>query len=138
MITRIEEKAGSGSETLAPLFAQLGRVLVALLSEYRFELNLNTVRTETAHKTILHEKRKEMLDHLFKLLETERRSPRDRRSAADRRKFSEADSRGLDRRIKEERRTGKNRRKASRGDGLIINPINPFFSLFAAFIKKHN
>jgi hypothetical protein len=111
LITRIEEKSGSGSETLAPLFAQLGRVLVALISEYRFELNLNLVRTETAHKTILHEKRKEMLAHLFKLLETERRSPRDRRSAADRRKFSEADSRGLERRRNEERRTGNNRRK---------------------------
>ncbi len=112
LIARIEEKAGSGPEDETPLFAQLERVLVALISEYQFKLNLNAVRTETAHKTIFQEKRREMLAHLFELLERERRSPRDRRSATDRRKFSDADSRGLERRRNEERRTGKSRRKA--------------------------
>ncbi len=112
LIARIEEKAGSGSEDEAPLFAQLERVLVALLSEYQFELNLNAVRTETTHKTIFQEKRREMLAHLFKLLERERRAPRDRRSTADRRKFADTNNRGWERRRNEERRTGKNRRKA--------------------------
>jgi hypothetical protein len=112
LISRIEEKAGSGSEEEAPLFAQLERVLVALISAYQFELNLKAVRTETAHKTIFPEKRNEMLAHLFELLERERRSSRDRRSAVNRRKSVDTDCRDLERRRNEERRTGKNRRKA--------------------------
>jgi hypothetical protein len=112
LIARIGEKGGSGSEDEAPLFAQLERVLVSLISEYQFELNLNAVRTETAHKTIFQEKRKEMLAHLFEMLETERRSSSGRRSGKNRRKSADPEYRDPDRRRSEERRTGKNRRKA--------------------------
>ena len=110
-IARIEEQAGNGFEEETRLFAQLERVLVSLISEYQFELKLNPVRTKTAHKTIFQEKRREMLAHLFELLEKERRSSRDRRSGKNRRTSADADYRGMERRKKEERRTGKSRRK---------------------------
>jgi hypothetical protein len=111
LIGRIGEKAGSGFEEEAQLFTQLERVLVSLISDYHFELNLKAVRTETAHKAIFEEKRNEVLAYLFELLEKERRSSRDRRSAANRRKFADAGFRDPERRKKEERRKGKNRRK---------------------------
>jgi len=112
LIERIEKKAGSNFEEETLLFTQLERVLVSLLSEHQFELNLKAVRIETAYQAIFLEKRNEMLAYLFERLEKERRSSRDRRSAANRRKSADADFRDSERRKHEERRKGKNRRKA--------------------------
>ncbi len=50
------------------LFARIERVLVSLITAYRFELKVEEISTETEHDKILFQKRQEMLDHLFKLL----------------------------------------------------------------------
>lgn len=51
------------------LFAAVERVLVRLVRDFRFELKAVKLTAETKHETMLFEKRKEMLDHLFDLLQ---------------------------------------------------------------------
>lgn len=50
-------------------FAKVEKVLVSLITEYHFELKPAIIRSETAHDNILLEKRKELLDHVFALLQ---------------------------------------------------------------------
>ena len=101
---------GKGFEEEARLFAQIERVLVSLVSEYRFELKAAEIRTQTAYEDIFLEKRREMLAYLFALLEKERRTAADRRSAAGRRKLNDPSRKGPERRRGKDRRYGKNRR----------------------------
>ncbi len=51
------------------VFAEIERVLISLVTDYRFKLPFAEIRGETEHDMILHEKRKEMLAHLFDLLQ---------------------------------------------------------------------
>ena len=90
-------------------FEQLGHELVSLVSTFRFELKARPLSTQTAHEDVLLEKRKELLDRIFGVLQTERRSRSDRRSGEDRRKFSDPGYNGPERR-KGPRRSGKSRR----------------------------
>jgi hypothetical protein len=94
------------------LFAEIEKILVSLVSDYQFELKAAEVRSKTGYESILLEKRKEMIDHLFELLKKERRSW-NRRSREDRRK---QDLKGKEpiRRSGVERRSSKERRKAER------------------------
>jgi len=94
------------------LFAEIEKILVSLVSDHQFELKAAEVRSKTGYESILLEKRKEMIDHLFDLLKKERRSW-SRRSREDRRK---QDLKGKEpiRRSGTERRSGKERRKTER------------------------
>jgi GTPase SAR1 family protein len=51
------------------LFAGLEKVLVSLVTDYRLKLQSVEIRKETEHDAILFENRKEVLDHLFDLLQ---------------------------------------------------------------------
>jgi hypothetical protein len=90
------------------LFAKIEKVLVSLITDYRFEMIPTIIHSETAHENILLKKRKELLDHIFELLQKERRSRLDRRSAEERRKFTRPNNTGP------EQRSGKNRRSVKK------------------------
>ncbi len=93
------------------LFTEIEQVLVSLISDHHFELKKIDVRTETTHENFFLEKKKEMLDLLLELLQEERRSWNDRRSAGNRRIVHDPDYEGHERRGGKERRAAKNRRK---------------------------
>ncbi len=107
----IEGKKGKSFGAHGDLFAQIEQVLVSLVSDFHFELQAAAIHTETTHKNILLEKRKEMLDHLFELLRKDRRSWSTRRSGEDRREFNDPNYKGLERRDGKDRRSGKARRE---------------------------
>jgi len=94
------------------ILEQIEQVLVSLISNFHFELTAAEIRTETAYKDILLEKRKEMLDYVFELLHKERRSRSNRRKGEDRRRFDDPNHKGPERRSGKDRRSKKNRRKS--------------------------
>ncbi len=94
-------------------FVQLERVLVSLVSSYRFELKAPAVRSRTGQDEDLREARKEFVSTLVGLLNRERRASSDRRSGEDRRISRESHIRYSEKRSGKDRRTGKNRRKAA-------------------------
>jgi hypothetical protein len=112
LMAEIERKKNKRFEEDGKLFAQVEQVLVSLMSDHHFELKATEIHTETAHESILFEKRKEMLDHLFELLQKERRSSNNRRTGEDRRRFNDPDYKGPKRRSGKDRRSGKSRRKS--------------------------
>ena len=101
---------GSGQGDLA-VFAELEQVLVALIKDYRFELKAAAVHSETAHEDVLREKRRDLLDRIFALLEKERRARRDRRTGEERRRKRPPGRLPSERREGKERRSGKSRRR---------------------------
>jgi uncharacterized protein YeeX (DUF496 family) len=117
LLGRIAGAKDAGFEDEAEPFAQVEKVLLSLVSEYHFELKTTEVRTETAHEDIFLEKRREMLDYLFDLLEKERRTGDRRRPGEDRRKFNDPARKGPERRSGKDRRSGKNRRAGSSAPG---------------------
>ena len=100
---------GSGQGDLA-IFTELERVLVALIKDFRFELKAAAVHSETAHEDVLREKRRDMLDRIFALLEQERRARSDRRRGKERRRDQPPASFPYERREGKDRRSGKRRR----------------------------
>lgn len=111
LMAQIKSKKNSSYEDGRELFSQVGQVLVSLISDYRFELKTAEIRTETAHRNILLEKRKEALYHLLELVQKERRTHRNRRMGEDRRKSRDATYKGPERRSGKDRRSGRDRRK---------------------------
>jgi uncharacterized protein YeeX (DUF496 family) len=101
---------GSGQGDLA-IFTELEGVLVALITDYRFELKAAAVHSETAHEDVLREKRREMLDRIFALLEQERRTRNDRRRGKERRRERTPATLPSERRKGQDRRSGKSRRR---------------------------
>ncbi len=91
-------------------FTKIEKVLVSLISPYHFDLKPAIVRSETVHEDILLEKRRELLDRIFELLQKERRARLDRRFAEDRRKSAGPGHTGPERRSGKNRRSGKKRR----------------------------
>lgn len=100
----------SGQGDLA-IFTELEQVLVALIKDYRFELKAAAVHSETAHEDVLREKRREMLDRIFALLERERRARSDRRRNKERRRERPSAPLPSERRAGKDRRSGKIRRR---------------------------
>jgi hypothetical protein len=92
------------------LYEQIGDQLVSLVAAFHFDLKARPIQTETGHEDMLLENRKALLDNLFALLHTERRSSHGRRSGEDRRKFNDPDYLGPTRRSGKPRRAGKSRR----------------------------
>jgi uncharacterized protein (UPF0147 family) len=111
LMAKIKGKKNSSYDDVREIFERVEQVLVSLISDYRFELKTTEIRTETVHKNILFEKRKEMLYHLFELLQKERRSRSTRRTSEDRRRSHDPSRKGPERRGGKDRRSGKSRRK---------------------------
>jgi hypothetical protein len=103
-------KNKSGLDDMAT-FTELESVLEALVRDFRFELKPVAAYRETPYENVLREKRHEMLDHLFKLLDQDRRTRQDRRTHGDLRNYSSPTSLASERRAAKERRSAKKRRR---------------------------
>jgi hypothetical protein len=103
-------KNRSGLDDLA-ISTELEGVLEALVRDFRFELKAVAVYRETAYENVLREKRHEMLDHLFKLLDQDRRTRQDRRAHGDLRRYPSPTSLASERRAAKERRSARGRRR---------------------------
>ena len=110
LMDKFKSRKGKNFEDDWGLLKQVEQVLISLISEYHVELTTTEIRTETAHEDILWEKRKEMLDRLFELLNKERRSRSNRRTGEDRRRSNDQNHKGTERRSGKDRRSKKNRR----------------------------
>ena len=108
LLAKIDGKKNNDFEDFDRLFALVEPVLVSLISDYHFELDVKPAHTETAHEHILLEKRKENLNYIFEVLQKERRLRSPRRKVAERRRFKEPKNKGPERRTGKDRRTGKN------------------------------
>jgi hypothetical protein len=108
-VAEMEIRKSRSFEEESELFTQVEQVLVSLISGYRFELKVKNMRSETAHESILMEKRREMIEDVFELLSSERRIRTDRRSDENRRRFDEQEDRSRERRQRIVR-SGKDRR----------------------------
>jgi hypothetical protein len=112
-ILRVEvgnRKDGTIEELQQP-FEKVERALVSLLSSPHHEQLASNIQTETAYEKFITQKRKEMLDYLFAVLQKERRSRPDRRTSGKRRNVNETIGKKPERRNGKDRRTGQNRRK---------------------------
>jgi len=103
-------KSKSGLDDLA-ISTELEGVLEALVRDFRFELKAVAAYRKTAYENILREKRQEMLDHLFKLLDQDRRTRQDRRTHGDLRRYPSPTSLASERRAAKERRSARGRRR---------------------------
>jgi hypothetical protein len=112
LLVNIKSKEDKSFEDDKELMTQLEQVLISLVSKYHFNLTTIEVRSETAYKDILVQKRKEMLDHLFEVLHKERRSRSNRRKGEDRRRFNDPNYKGPERRSGKDRRSKISRRKS--------------------------
>ena len=110
LMDKFKSRKGKNFENDWGILEQVEQALVSLISEYHFDLTVTEIHTETAHEDILLEKRKEMLDHLFELLQKERRSRSNRRTGEDRRRSNDPNHKGPERRSGKDRRSQKNRR----------------------------
>lgn len=68
MLNEIERKKHASLDNDLELYARVEKILVSVIRDCRFEIKAADIGTETEHDSILTEKRKEMLDHLFDLL----------------------------------------------------------------------
>jgi len=103
------KKTVNVAETSAS-FTRIGTALVRLLKEHTLVIEPSPVQPRKPHDAIIHEKRTEMADYLYELVQKERRSRDDRRSLRDRRVKQESDFQGPERRSSAARRSGKSRR----------------------------
>ena len=110
LITEAKKARERSHEDDVALFSKLDQALLGLVSDYHFELHTTSLWSETAYEHILLEKRKEMLEYFFDLLNRERRARSDRRTGGERRKFNELNIIASNRRAGKERRSGRSRR----------------------------
>ncbi len=111
LMAKARDNKGKSYEDDRDIFERVERVRVSLIKDYRFELKTMEIRADTKHNSILVEKRKEMVNHLFELLQKDRRSSWNRRRGEDRRKFRDPNYNGPERRSGKDRRSRKERRK---------------------------
>ncbi len=110
LIARFESRKEKDIEGKSVIFTKIEQSLVLLVSQFHFELKASTLHTETAYEAMFLEIRKEMLDHLFEVLDTDRRTLETRRSGEDRRTSDDPQIGGPERRSGMDRRSRKNRR----------------------------
>jgi len=108
LLVKIDGKKNKNFEDFGRLFALVEPILVSLISDYQFELDVKPAHTETTYEHLLLEKRKENLNHIFEVLQKERRLRSPRRKVAERRKFKDPNFKGPERRTGKDKRTGKN------------------------------
>jgi hypothetical protein len=105
------DKKDPGFEESNELFTRAGETLVSLVSDIHFELPAPRPGEDAPHERILTEKRKEMIEYVFELLNKERRTRTDRRAGKDRRTPGGAAAyTGSERRTGKERRVRRHRR----------------------------
>jgi hypothetical protein len=92
------------------LFTRIEKVLDSLISAKRFELKATEGNSITMHKNVFRQKRREMFDYLFMLMQKDRRSWM-RRSLEKRRSSDDLQYQQPSRRSGRDRRAGKDRRK---------------------------
>ncbi len=74
LATQVAKRKHASLDEDKDLYGRVEQALVSLVSGFRFELKAReTTLREPEHEKILYEKRKEMLDHLFGLLQKETR-----------------------------------------------------------------
>ena len=101
------KKKNKDFEEYDRLFTLVEPVLVSLISDYNFELDMKPAHTETTHEHILLEKRKENLNNIVEVLRKERRLRSPRRKVAERRKSRDPNYKEPERRTGKDKRTGK-------------------------------
>jgi len=109
-LSRVRNRKQGSQEEARVLFLRIEHALHALVTEHNGELHATEIRTETVHDAIIREKRRELLEHIFTLLQKDRRARHERRSGIDRR-TADATSKGPQRRGGTDRRKNANRRK---------------------------
>jgi len=110
LLQELEGLKEKGPEEKGPLFIKLEHALLSLLSVHRLEQRATAIHAETEREKLFIQERKKMLDCLFDIVQSDRRSRTDRRSSGDRRKFQDPNYRGPERRSGKDRRSGKSRR----------------------------
>jgi hypothetical protein len=110
LLREIEGIKKKGPEEKRPLFVKLEHALLSVLAVHRLQQNTTVIYAATARERLILHERKKMLDCLFEIVQSDRRSRTDRRSSGDRRKFQDPNYRGPERRINKDRRGGKSRR----------------------------
>ncbi len=130
LLTEYESKKNGSVKENKDLFKRAEQTLVSLISDLRFELKAQKIRTGAATDDIVTAIRKEMLDYLFEAAQKERRSRSDRRSFKERRKSDGLRCKGSERRIGEDRRAVQNRRISMRP--ATCNPPAPARGSFTA------
>jgi len=103
-------KCTAGQDDLA-LCRELEGILDGLVRDFRFELKAVAPGREPAYENVLREQRREILDHLFSLLERDRRARQDRRKHGDLRRYASPTSLAAERRAAKERRSAGRRRQ---------------------------
>ncbi len=109
LLVELENRKDGSVKENKDLLAQIAQVLVSLLSDYRFELKTAEYRDAKTDQVIIRAIRKEVLYHLFDVVQKERRSLHNRRSGKDRRKATYLNYTGLERRSRRDRRTMQSR-----------------------------
>ncbi len=109
LLSGFESKKSGNLQEIMELLKGGGQTLIAFLSGCRIEPPRTQVPVDSAHRNIIREKRREMLDYLLEALRKERRVRKERRSFQDRRKNTNPNYAGPERR-KKERRSATGRR----------------------------
>jgi hypothetical protein len=111
LLLKLEGMKNKGPAEKGPLFSKLEHVLLSLLSVHRLEQHEPVLPAETARERLILHERKKMLDCLFDIVQSDRRSRADRRVSGERRKFQDPNYHGPERRSGKDRRSGKSRRE---------------------------
>lgn len=106
LLRQIKTRRESSIDEEGKRLSAIEQALVSFASDLHFPLNVAAASSATAYQHLLVEKRAEMLDKLFALLQQERRLRTDRRSDQERGTFSTPAYDGPD------RRSGKARRRS--------------------------
>jgi hypothetical protein len=110
-IAEMKTRSKKSFEENCTLFRRIEQILVALVSDYNFELKAKSMSCKATLEKILTEKRHEMIEYVFEMLSSERRTRKERRSGENRGRFYDRENRPLERRQKKER-IGNDRRDA--------------------------
>jgi len=68
MVEEIKRRKHASLEDDLALYSQVEKILIALISEYRFDVVLLEINYEMPHSQMLADKRKEIFEHLFDIL----------------------------------------------------------------------
>lgn len=92
------------------VFTQIEQLLIALLSEHRFEMHLKDVKSKTKHRSLLQEKRQALFEMVLQRMKKDRRAWEERRTGEERREADDPEHDGPEQRSGKERRHGDGRR----------------------------
>jgi len=108
LIAKLDPQKELSVDDEKQLFSQIEESLIALVRDHQFPVKTAALHTETPYEDILADKRKELLERLFDLLQKDRRIRHERRSGKERRTLDDPDYKDA------ERRSGRDRRADNR------------------------